>query len=911
VEFGVLGPLEVLLDGRPVPLPSGRARTLLATLLLRANAVVPVDELVDRLWDGSPPDPARAKATLQMVVTRLRRALGDANCVLTSVEGYSARIALDALDLHRFRELVGAGDFSAALALWRGRPLSNVASDSLHRDEVATLLDERLEALERRVDADLAAGALTGLAAELRALTRAHPLRERFWAQLMLVLHRSDQQAEALATYRAVKDLLAEELGVDPGRTLRDVHRRVLVGADDQPEQEHPAVPVPRQLPPDLAGFSGRVEELSFLDRLVPEDGSACRTVVVSAVAGAGGIGKTALAVHWAHRVGDRFPDGQLFLDLRGYDTEPPLTSGEALTRLLTALGVAPSLKPAAVDEQAALYRSLMADRRVLVVLDNAATAEQVRPLIPAGGKCCVVVTSRGELRGLLATTDVRIVRLDVLDVEDAHSLLGKVLRGTEVDDAIVAELAALCGYLPLALRIAAANLAGRPRTSVTRYLTALREGDRLGELAIDGDGQNAVRRTFQLSYQALAEQPRRMFRLLGLLVGPDFSAQAAASVAGVPHAEAERLLEHLLDVHLVEQRLPGRYSFHDLLRLHARERVTEEEPEAARTEAFRRVADFYLHGADRADRAIRPSRVEVVLPDLPDDVRPPRFDDYDSAVEWCASERANLVAMTGAVFEQGLFVHAWQLPTVCWGCFNLRVDLAEWDGVTRIALRAAEVLGDEYAQAVCLYTLGGQHKSRELFPEALELYEAALAIRERIGDGHGIATASDALGNTLSAMGRVSEAVRHHQRALVQFELNGNEVGHAMTLNNLAFTLTKSAEFERALPLCEEAIAVCERRRIHPTLASMKNTLVTILLGLHRHDDALRTCYEVLSMPPEQRDTRTDLSIFLDAGDASRRVGDVEGARTLWGRALEAAERDGDPRVAIAWANLAALGRP
>ncbi|MEO6083561.1 MAG: BTAD domain-containing putative transcriptional regulator [Umezawaea sp.] len=910
-EFRVLGPLEVLFDGRPVPLPLGRARALLATLLLRANVAVPVDELVDRLWGGSPPNPARTKATLQMVVTRLRQALGAANCVRTSAEGYFAQLDPEMLDLYRFRVLVASGDFVDALALWRGHPLSNVSSDSLHREEVPFLLDEQLEVLERRVEADLDANRLTGLVAELRSLTRRHPLRERFWAQLMLALYRSDQQAEALATYRAVKELLTDELGVDPGLKLRELHQRILVGTDDlyPPAAGRPAVPVPRQLPPDLAQFSGRGEELALLDRLIPVDGLTGRTVVVSAIAGAGGIGKTTLAVHWAHQVKARFPDGQLFVNLRGYDTEPPLSSGQALDQLLTALDVAPSRKSGSVDERAALYRSLTADRRMLVVLDNAATAEQVRPLLPASGTCCVIVTSRSELRGLMTSNDIRIVRLDVLGVEDSRNLLGHILHETEVDDETVDELAKLCGYLPLALRIAAANLVGRPRSSVERYLVALRDGDRLGQLAIEGDGRTAVRRTFQLSYQALADEPRRMFRLLGLAGGTDFSGPAAASLAGVPHTEAERLLQHLLDVHLVEQRHPGRYSFHDLLRLHAKERVAEEESDSTRDEALRRLIDFYLHSADQADRVIRPSRTEVVLPELSPGVWPLRFADYDAAVQWCASERINVVAATGAAFGQGLLVHAWQLPTVSWGYFSLRVNLVEWENVTRIALKAARALGDDYAEAACLFTLAGQFKARELYPEALELFEAALAIRQRIGHQHGIAVTHDGIGSTMSCMGRADEGVEHHKRSVAQHELNGNKAGRAISLNNLAFTLTKNGEFEAALDLCAEAIEVCERLRMHPTLASMKNTMVTILLGLHRYDDALRICDEVLSMPAEQRDTRTEISLLLDAGDASKWVGDIDGAQRLWREAQEVAERDGDPRVAVAWANLTALG--
>lgn len=900
-EFRVLGPLEVWLDGVLVPLPSGRARVLLASLLLRANKVVSVDVLVDRLWDGEPPNPVRAKATLQMVVTRLRQALGEANCVRTVSEGYLAEIAPEALDLHRFRSLVEVGKFADALGLWRGAPLSDVSSDSLHRDDVPVLLDERLEALESRIDADLDAGNLAGLVVELRALTRQHPLRERFWAQLMLALYRSDQQAEALAAYRAVSSLLVEELGIDPGPKLRELHERILTGDDEPPARalaSSSPPTVPRQLPPDLGTFLGRQGELDELDSLLPNEDATSKTVVVSAVAGAGGVGKTALVVRWAHRVRDRFPDGQLFINLRGYDSEPPLSSEQALTQLLTSMGVEPSRSPRSFDEQIGLYRSMLADRRMLVLLDNAATAEQVRPLLPASDSCCVLVTSRSDLRGLGALNDATVIRLDVLEPSEARQLLRQILRVTEIKDETVDELAALCGHLPLALRIAAANLAGRPQIAVERYLVALKNGDRLGELSIAGDRQAAVRGTFQLSYQALAEEPRQLFRLLGLAVGPDFSAPAAAALAGIPHAEAERLLDHLVDVHLLEQRDGGRYSFHDLIRLHAKERAAEEESDSATNKAFRRLLDFYLHSADRADRVVRPSRTDVALPELSHGVHLMHFSDYGSSIRWCAAERANLVAATRAAFDQGQFVHAWQIPTVLWGYFSLQTNIVEWDEVTGIALRAATVLGDEYAQAVCLHTMGGNNKIRMRFEVALEKFQEALSIRERIGHEHGIAATADEIGNTLTYLARFDEAIRFRRQAIDMRLASGNKAGWAITLNNLAFTLMKQGELSEAFDVCTQAIQVCEELGMHPTLAAIKGTLVEIQIGRRQYDDAIRVYRQVLAMPAEHRDSRSVVQLLIDSGEAFSQVGDLDTARDVWREAAVLLDQHGDPRA-------------
>ncbi|MEU4742434.1 transcriptional regulator [Actinosynnema sp. NPDC023658] len=416
IRFAVLGPLEVWHDGERVAVPAGRARVLLATLLLRANQPVSADELVDRLWEVGAPNPDRAKATLHMVVRRLRQALGEANVVRTTTTGYAAEVPPDALDLHRYRALAERGRHAEALALWRGEPLADVPSDALHRDEVAPLLEHRLDVLEHRIDADLAAGRARALVEELRALTRRHPLREKFWGQLMLALHRSERQADALAVYEEVRGHLAEELGIDPGPALRDLHRQVLENGADGP----PRAGVPRQLPVPPRVFVGRRRALRDLD-----DARSDPTVVISSIDGAAGIGKTALAVHWAHRVAPDFPDGQLYVNLRGYDPSgQPTPPTDVLRGFLEALDVPPERIPPTAEAQASLYRSLLADRKVLVVLDNARDADQVRPLLPGTSNCLVLVTSRNRMTGLVVQEGARPVRLDLFGRDEAVALL-------------------------------------------------------------------------------------------------------------------------------------------------------------------------------------------------------------------------------------------------------------------------------------------------------------------------------------------------------------------------------------------------------------------------------------------------------------------------------------------------------
>lgn len=431
VEYRVLGPLEVLVDGEPVVVPGGRGRTLLATLLLRANEFVPVDELVDRVWEGEPPAVDRAHKTLQMAVVRLRQSLGQANCIRTTSRGYTAEVAPEQLDLSRFRALTAQGEHRAALRLWRGPVLADVTSVSLHRDDVPRLVEERVVALEQRIDQDLSL-ATEALVPELRSLVEQYPVRETFWAQLMLALHRCGQQAEALAAYQEISEHLAVELGVDPGHRLRQAQLQVL---SDRPD-------VPRQLPPDVPHLVGRDAAPAGLP-----------TGQITAFNGVGGVGKTALAVHWAHRIAHRFPDGQLFVDLGGSDTRAePVAPRTAARNFLVALGVDPAGLPTGDDALFALYRSVLAERRVLLLLDNAHDVAQVRPLLPGGAANLVLITSRNRLSGLVAREGAHPVQLDVLTPAQASTLLGDRLGQERLaaEPEAVNRLVAQCAGLPL-----------------------------------------------------------------------------------------------------------------------------------------------------------------------------------------------------------------------------------------------------------------------------------------------------------------------------------------------------------------------------------------------------------------------------------------------------------------------------
>ncbi|HEU4421103.1 MAG TPA: BTAD domain-containing putative transcriptional regulator, partial [Pilimelia sp.] len=623
LDFRILGPLEVWQGDERVPVEASRERAILAVLLLGANRVVAADRLTELVWGDDPPP--RARNTVHTLVWRLRRRLasaGSPEVLLTQPPGYLVRIEPDQLDLHRFERLLDAGReamtagrvaeaerlFGDALGLWRGQPLADVAAEGLRRLEEPRLEELQLQAVEARVEAQLALGRHGELIGELRGLVADHRLREALSGHLMVALYRSGRQAEALETYRSLRAVLAEELGVEPGSALQRLHQAVLRAdpaldrpgtadraldlpgtagtAEPAPGPPAPARltgPVPALLPADIPAFTGRVRELRDLDDLLDGGEGRPAAVVITAIAGTAGVGKTALAVRWAHRVRDRFADGQLYVNLRGYAASAPMRPIDALSRFLRALGVPAEQVPHELEEAADLYRSLLADRRVLVILDHARGPDQVRPLLPGGSGCLVLITSRDRLGGLVAHEGAHRLTLDVLPPDEAHTLLARVVGAERVaaEPAAAEDLARACAHLPLALRIAGANLINHPQHRLADYLGELRDGNRLASLEVDGDEQAAVRNNFDLSYTGLPAPAQRLFRLLGLVPGPDVTAGAAAALADVPPQLAARELDRLAGAHLISESAPARYAFHDLLRLYAAEHARLEESDA------------------------------------------------------------------------------------------------------------------------------------------------------------------------------------------------------------------------------------------------------------------------------------------------------------------------------------------
>jgi DNA-binding SARP family transcriptional activator len=667
MRFRVLGPLEVFDGAEWHALGAAKTRALLATLLVNAGSVMSLDQLADELWGDAPPKTAANQ--VYGYVMRIRRLLGDPDgqLVVRRAPGYQLVVAPEDVDAQTFELQVKRGcaalrdgdpaqaatSLAAALALWRGPALIDVPATPLIEAAVARWEEQRLAALEARIDADLACGRHTSLAGEVGDLAREYPLREQFWGQLMLALYRCGRQADALAAYQQVRRVLGTELGIEPGAALCRLHEQILrtdAALDLKPaaaavgSASTPAA-TPRQLPTDVAGFTGRADDLAELDALVAKQAGS-RAVTIAVLIGTAGVGKTSLAVHWAHRIAAGYPDGQLYVNLHGYSTSPQVSPLEALTQFLRALGVPPDHIPVSVDEAAARFRSLVAGKRLLVVLDNAAAPEQVRPLLPGTPGCLVVVTSRDRLGGLMAGEGAHAHTLRTLRLDDAVALISRMVGAERVraEPAAAAELALLCAHLPLALRVAAANLASRPRQRISSYVADLAEDDRIVTLEADGDSGTAVRAAFEVSYQRLSDPVRRLFRLLGAAPGAEFVVDAAAALTGATPAEARRLLDRLAGAHLVEEVDEGRYTFHDLLREFAAERARQEERSTDLDAAIGRLLDWYLRVTDAAAQLLS-SRV-LRLPPPPVTAGPPaRFNDHVGALAWLDTHRSDLVA--------------------------------------------------------------------------------------------------------------------------------------------------------------------------------------------------------------------------------------------------------------------------
>jgi DNA-binding SARP family transcriptional activator/Tfp pilus assembly protein PilF len=832
VEFCLLGPLTVRCGGVVVPVPAGKSRTVLAALLLNVGQVVSLDELAEVVWGSSPPPSARV--TLQNYVMRLRKALGSTGSrISTRPRGYLIHLDAGELDISRFGAHLdaaraaardstwhtAAAEARAGLSLWQGEPLADIDSGLLAARDYPRLAEARLQALEIRIDADLHLGCYGEAIIELQQLTGLHPLRERLHGLLMLALYSDGRQAEALAAYQHARKLLVEQLGAEPGPELRELHQRILA-ADPALAVTEPARPAeaepqgtPRELPSAVPGFTGRSAELQALTRLLDRPGQhASGTVVISAIGGTAGVGKTALAVHWAHQAAGHFPDGQLYANLRGYDPGPPVPVADALAGFLRSLGVPGQDIPPEPDQRAARYRSLLAGKQMLVVLDNAGSADQVRPLLPATPACAVVVTSRDALAGLVARDGATRLDLDVFPLGEAVALL-RTLIGARVDaePAAAAELADQCCRLPLALRVAAELAATRPAVPLAGLVSELADlGTRLDLLAADGDPRTEVRTVFSWSYRHLDAEDAQAFRLLGLHPGPDFEPYAAAALTGATVRQARRALDVLTRAHLIQLAAPGRYGMHDLLRGYARELTATLDTGEEQHTALTRLFDYYLQTAAAAMDTLHPAERHRRPRILEPATQVPPLASPAAAHVWLDAELPGLVAVAAHTAEHGWPGHTTRLAVVLFRYLDIGGHFAEAATVQGHALRAARQVGDHAAEGTALTSLGAVDMRQGRYHLATGSYQLAVTLFRKIGDRAGEARAIGNLGAIDLQQGRYQQASDYLQQALTLFRKIGDRTGEAHVLSNLGLLELRRGCYQQASDYLQQALALC-----------------------------------------------------------------------------------------------------
>jgi DNA-binding SARP family transcriptional activator/tetratricopeptide (TPR) repeat protein len=965
--LGVLGPLEAWRAGIRVGLGPPRQRAVLGLLAVSPDELVRRESIVDALWGEDPP--ATAVNLVQAYVSRLRRFLdpgrpprdGD-RLVVSAGTSYRLRAGAVALDLLAFGQIVdnaraarSAGDAGAAcglyedaLGLWRGEPLADVDLLRGH-PVVAGLAGRRAAVVLEYAEAASAAGWDERVLPRLEALATAEPLNERAHARLMIALASAGRQDAALRVHEELRRRLDDQLGVRPGPELTDAHLRVLrqeLPGAPRPGRPGPAATagtattpsaVPRQLPAAVANFVGRTGELETLTALLEQVDGAASTAVISAIGGTAGVGKTALAVYWAHLAVERFPDGQLYVNLRGYDPGQPVTAADALAGFLRALGVPGQDISPDEDERAARYRSLLAGKRVLVVLDNAGSVEQVRPLLPGTPACTVVVTSRDSLAGLVARDGAVRLELDLLPPDDAVSLL-RALVGVRVDadPGAAAALADRCCRLPLALRVAAELAAARPDASLAGLVDELAgHRRRLDLLEAGGDSRTAVRAVFSWSYRHLDDGAARAFRLAGLHPAADLDVYAAAALTGDTLEQSGRVLGVLARAHLIRATGPGRFSMHDLLRGYARELADAQDSECARHAALTSLFDHYLHTAAAAMDILHPAE-HLNRPAIRPSATPaPPLPDLAAARAWLDAQRFTLVAVAGYMAERGWPGHATRLAASLSRYLDVGGHYPEAVTMHTCARNAARRNGDRAAEARALTGLGLVDLQQARWQQAGGRFEQALAIFREAGDRAGETQALASLGpaefhqglwqqatghikqalalgretgdqtvtarllNTLGIfgrrLGRFQEAADYHRQALPIFRETGDQYGEALALSHLGHAQFRLGHFQEAAAHLQRATAMLREIGARKLEALSLSVLGDVELRQGRPDQAAGHHRQALAIFRETGHREGEAKALNSLGEALCASGRPDEARPQHAAALGLADQPGD----------------
>ncbi|MDN3262233.1 BTAD domain-containing putative transcriptional regulator [Streptomyces sp. CSDS2] len=921
---------------------SARQRSVLATLLLSCDRVVSVDSLTEAVWQGDPP--ATARNQIAICITSLRRTFREASVPVEMIEtshpGYilhSAHCYIDLKDLNQSvakARMVAAHNEQAAeatklyehaLALWRGPALDGLSG--AHIDDISGQLAEfRLDVCEEYAALQLRLGHHHKVSHQLVALVKENPLREQARAHLMQAHHMAGRRADALQVYRAGRQALVEELGIEPGPVLREAHRRILQNADDSgprprpcPEQPRPAgtateaptppappsgpAPgVPAQLPLALSTFTGRETEIEALDALLRDsaDGSAPAVAVITGVSG---IGKSALIVHWANRIADRFPDGQLFIDVHGYHkSNRPLSSLSVLDQALRGLGVSSAQIPAGVQERSALYRSLLNHRKLLVILDDVRSFLQIQPLLPGRGRCLVLITSRDPLDELVSDYGAVQLQLNVMTTHEANRMLATVIGPDRVaaEPEAAARIAELCGHLPLALRIAAGRLTPRPYRSLQRLAARLEDG--AGRLDVLSPSDGGVRAGFWLSYRELSPDAATLFRRLALLPVEGFAAWAGAAVLDVDLMKAEDLIEQLVDAQLLElcmtQTGPSaRFRFHELLRLFAWERVHEEDSAEERADALERAYGTLLTLAGSAHQLLYgaghlPRHSARLALELPADAVAELLAD---PLEWFEAERGTILAMVGAAAQHDATAHAWELTARTMPLFEMRNYQENWQQAAQSALESARLAGDTFGATVMLRSLGSLAIYQRRYQDADGLLTSAMELLDEVDDPHERAVVLRNLALCARFRGDLDGAATHCRAALARFRETDDPVSAAHALGLLAQIELERGETDTGIALTRQAITASTETGSVLGRAQNVYRLAEAYLRIGDLREVIGTCNEVIELTRAQGDRLGEAYALRALGEAQWRQEAYDAAESTLGEAFTAAEDIGD----------------
>ncbi|WP_214416774.1 AfsR/SARP family transcriptional regulator [Sphaerisporangium fuscum] len=916
MEFRILGPLEVTVGTERLDIGGTRQRTTLAMLLLDPNRVVTVERLAEAVYGEELPPTARAQ--VQICISSLRRlfaAHGHADLIATHSHGYIIRVPEGALDAQRFETLAArarrvrdSGDleqavkgYREALALWRGLEALEGIDSRLVQSAAARLTEERITTNEDCVQLELDLGRPDKLVGELTRLVEEYPLRERLRGQLMLALYRCGRRAEALQVYRLARETMIEELGIEPNERLQRLERAILT-ADDSlegpaakttsvpAEQPAPAV-VPFLLPSAIADFTGRTKQVDAIERelaLAAEDPVRFAVPLVI-VAGKGGIGKTTVAVHTAHSVASRFPDGQLYADLHG-GASRQVSPMQVLERFLRALGVPGQAMPEGLEERAEMYRALLADRRVLVVLDDAATESQVMPLLPGTRMSAVIITSRSRLAGLAGAVHID---MDTFDLDQSIELLGRIAGSARVraEPEAAKQLAELCGQLPLALRIAGARLSARPHWQVEQLVSRLLdEARRLDEL---NHGDMGIRASISLTYESVGEDARRLFRRLAILDAGHFSAWVGAALLDIPFADAGDLLDELADAHLIEadggNGLHSMYRFHDLIRVFARECLAAEESPAERKAALESVLGGLLFLAEAAHRReYGGDYVQIhsgaTRRPLPDKLTARLVAD---PMSWYERARPLLLSGIRQAAQAGFVELSWDLAISAVTLYETRAYLDDWRETHETALTATRQAGDIRGQAAMLESRGTLHITEKRFPEARRDFDEALELFARVGDDQGMALVLRSIAFLDRMSGRAEESATSYERALEIFTRMGDQVAAAHVLHNLAQLRLENGDPEGASGLLSDALALSREGGSRRVESQVLHRMGDTYLAWDEPSLAAEIFETALELVRDLGDPVGEAYILSGLGLARLRVGDRPGAQESLRQAL------------------------